>query len=185
MYKRVSAGLILLLAALPALAGVLGQTATAGLQVQSFEAGIFQAPAVQLEEGERLLNAGGEEIVATRAIPAELGVKFGIRFTLAGKAPGNRVKYLYLTPGVVHPDGARHDKYEVVRELSVTAGFHLIAFQFTEEYEIVPGEWQFMVFEGDRLLLKESFAVGVSESKLSAPPAAKPKTLESVIRAVE
>lgn len=170
--RNIAAALLTVLLALPALAE---------LQVKSFEAGLFDKDHVALDDGERLL--GAETVKATREIPAKLGVKFGIRFTLAGKNPasGNQVKYFYLTPGVVGPDGVRHDKYEVVQSLSATAPYHMIAFEFTKDYEIVPGEWLMMVFQGDRLLLKESFAVGIDESVLPYPPATQPKTLDSVI----
>ena len=39
------------------------------------------------------------------------------------------------------------------------AGADLMAFEFSETYEVVPGEWRFMVFQGDRLLAEQSFEV--------------------------
>ena len=39
------------------------------------------------------------------------------------------------------------------------AGADLMAFEFSETYEVVPGEWHFMVFQGDRLLAEQSFEV--------------------------
>ena len=34
-----------------------------------------------------------------------------------------------------------------------------MAYEFSEDYEIVPGVWQFMVFQGDRLLAQQRFEV--------------------------
>lgn len=155
----------------------------ADLRLTSFTAGLFLPGEVELAPGERLLGAD-EVVKETRQIPAEKGVKFGIRFSVEGKNPTgqNQVKYFYLTPGITAPNGVRHDKYEVVQQLAPGAPYHTMAFQFSENYEIVPGEWQMMIFENDRLLLKESFAVGVSAAILP-PPAVQPKTLESVIQA--
>lgn len=34
-----------------------------------------------------------------------------------------------------------------------------MAYEFTESHEVVPGEWRFMVFQGDRLLTQKSFTV--------------------------
>lgn len=158
----------------------------AEIQLEDFQAGIFDSTPVDLEEGQRI-QYNNEKIIETRAIPARLGTKFGIRFTLSGKhsAVNLPITYFYLTPGVVHPDKTRHDKYEVYKQLSATAPNHTIAFQFTSDWEIVPGIWRLMVFEGDRLLVGESFAVGVDESLITAPPMQKPVTLKSLIKQPE
>ena len=51
-------------------------------------------------------------------IPAKLGTKFGVRYSLTGKtATEAPLTLLYLTPGVITPDGKRHDKFEVVQKL--------------------------------------------------------------------
>ena len=140
----------------------------AELRVVSYEAGVFSRPGAKLGAGERLLAGGREQVEATNTVPAELGAKFGVRFELAGKrATGNVVKYIYLTPGVVEPDGTRHDKSEVVPEWAAAAADHTAAFQFTERHEVVPGTWELLVFENDRLLLREKFDVTVEVEDLS------------------
>ena len=41
-----------------------------------------------------------------------------MRYQLSGKQEGDTpLTLLYLTPGVVTPDGQRHDKFEVVQKL--------------------------------------------------------------------
>lgn len=79
---------------------------------------------------------------------------------MAGKQVGDApLTLLYLTPGVVTPDGLRHDKFVVQQPMVQGAGADLMAFEFSETYEVVPGEWRFMVFQGDRLLAEQSFEV--------------------------
>ena len=100
------------------------------------------------------MTRSDQVIEPTQVIPAKLGSKFGLRYTLAGKQVGDApLTLLYLTPGVVTPDGLRHDKFVVQQPMVQGAGADLMAFEFSETYEVVPGEWRFMVFQGDRLIL--------------------------------
>ncbi len=83
-----------------------------------------------------------------------------MRYQLSGKQEGDTpLTLLYLTPGVVTPDGQRHDKFEVVQKLVPGAPTDVMAYEFTEPHEVVKGEWRLMVFQGDRLLAEKSFDV--------------------------
>ena len=83
-----------------------------------------------------------------------------MRYSLAGKREGEPpLTLLYLTPGVVTPDGQRHDKFEVQKKLVVGAPQDVMAFEFTEHHEVVPGEWHFIVYQGDRKLAEQRFMV--------------------------
>ena len=124
------------------------------------EYGIFQSPLQQYEPGERLLTQNSQIIEQTSVIPAQLGSRFGLRYSLSGKQAGEEpLTLLYLTPGVVTPDGRRHDKIVVQQPLAVNAVQDVMAYEFSENYEVVPGVWQFMVFQGDRLLVQQRFEV--------------------------
>lgn len=139
---------------------MLGQSAVAWaeLTVTAAETGLFVRPKMDLESGEFVVSGKREEIQPTKKIVAQLGTKFGIRYSVAGKKEtGNRVTLLYLTPGIVDNNGERHDKYVEVKDLRMGAGHHTMAFQITDDYELVPGIWQMMIFEKDRLLVKETF----------------------------
>lgn len=93
-------------------------------------------------------------------IPAKLGTKFGLRYRLLGKvADDTPLTLLYLTPGVVTPEGQRHDRFEVVQKMVPGALEDMMAFEFSEPYEVVPGEWRFLVFQGDRKLAEQRFQV--------------------------
>ncbi len=144
------------------------------IEVINLEYGVFQnrvtleanatLPASDLEE--QVLSAQSyqerEPITETAFIPAKVGVKFGLRYKLAG--PGARrpvnVKLLFLTPGLRNPQTGKHmDKIEISQELNPRSRYHVMAFQFAEAWEISPGAWHFYVFEGDRELIHKTFTV--------------------------
>jgi hypothetical protein len=124
------------------------------------EYGVFDGPNAELQSGERVLRRSNEQIQPTQVVPAKLGTKFGLRYQLLGKvAEGTPLTLLYFTPGIRTSDGARHDKFEVTQKLVPGAPQDVMAYEFTESHEVVPGEWRFMVFQGDRLLTQKSFTV--------------------------
>ncbi|MBM5461309.1 DUF3859 domain-containing protein [Pseudomonas sp. P66] len=135
--------------------------ASAEVRVQGpIEYGLFQTQHQNFQPGERVLTQSTQTIQHTSEIPARLGSKFGMRYRLEGKAAEDApLTLLYLTPGVLTPDGKRHDKFEVVQKLVPGAAQDVMAYEFTELHEVVPGEWHFMVFQGDRLLAEQRFTV--------------------------
>ena len=135
--------------------------ATADVQVQGpVEYGVFAAQIKDAQPGERILARANQPIEATTVVPARLGTKFGVRYQLAGKSETEApLTLLYFTPGLIGPDGKRQDKIELQQKLVPGAPLDVMAFEFTEHYEVVPGEWQFMVFQGDRKLLEQRFTV--------------------------
>lgn len=140
---------------------LVSELASAEVSVQGpVEFGVFEGSKAELQSGERVIRRSNETIQATQTVPAKLGTKFGIRYQLAGKtAEGQPLTLLYFTPGIRTPDGVRHDKLEVVQKLLPGAPQDVMAYEFTESHEVVPGEWRFMVFQGDRLLTQQSFTV--------------------------
>lgn len=158
-------------------------SALAQMELVSYEAGLFVHKGIELLPGQRVYNRP-EEIIRTTKVPAKLGTKFGIRFTVTGKkAKDNIIHYFYLSPGVIDEKGVRHDKYEVVQDLSTGVDSHVVAFEFSEAYEVVPGEWELFVFEEDRLLVRESFIV--SEDATGEGEVGKEEDLTPYITPVE
>src|SRR5690606_9859725 len=98
---------VISLAGLMALAGM----ATADVTLEGpVEHGLFVSPQQELQPGERILSRSNQSIEPTSHIQARLGTKFGMRYSLSGKREGDTpLTLLYLTPGVVTPDGQRHD----------------------------------------------------------------------------
>ncbi len=75
-------------------------------------------------------------------------------------SPSAASRSTILRPGVVTPDGKRHDGFEVVQRQAPAAVQDVMAYEFSERYEALPGEWHFMVFRGDRRLAEQRFEVG-------------------------
>jgi hypothetical protein len=146
--------------ALAALISITG-LAQADVRIEgAVEHGLFVSDYQDFQAGERVLTRRNQPIEPREVIPAKLGSKFGMRYRLLGKTAGDApLTLLYLTPGVVTPQGTRHDKFVVVQELVPGAPEDVMAFEFTEPHEIVPGEWHFMVFQNDRKLAEQRFTV--------------------------
>ncbi|WXL27503.1 DUF3859 domain-containing protein [Ectopseudomonas mendocina] len=147
-----------------AVAAVLLGTSTLGqADVQldgAVEYGVFVSQYDNFQPGERVLTRSNQEIQRTEVIPATLGTKFGLRYTLIGKTEAEQpLTLMYFTPGVITPDGKRHDKFEVYQKLVPAAAQDVMAFEFSENHEIVKGTWHFMVFQGDRKLAEQRFEV--------------------------
>ncbi|UVM57654.1 DUF3859 domain-containing protein [Pseudomonas sp. B21-012] len=146
-----------------ALCGLLLVSGLAAAEVRvegPVEYGLFETRHQNFQPGERVLRQSNQTIQQTDEIPARLGSKFGMRYRLEGKvAEDTPLTLLYLTPGVRTPDGKRHDKFEVVQKLVPGAVQDVMAYEFTENHEVVPGQWHFMVFQGDRLLAEQRFTV--------------------------
>lgn len=124
------------------------------------EYGIFASQYQDFQPGERVLTRSNQEIERTEVIPAKLGTKFGLRYNLVGKTVDDSpLTLLYLTPGVTTPEGTRHDKFVVVQKLVPGAPQDVMAFEFSEPHEVVPGEWHFLVFQDDRKLAEQRFQV--------------------------
>jgi hypothetical protein len=124
------------------------------------EYGIFASQYKDFKPGERVLTRSNQQIEHSEVIPAKLGTKFGIRYSLAGKTAGDApLTLLYLTPGITTPDGKRHDKFVVTQALVPGAPQDVMAFEFSEPHEIVAGEWHFLVFQDDRKLAEQRFQV--------------------------
>ncbi|MDD0843405.1 DUF3859 domain-containing protein [Pseudomonas sp. Gutcm_11s] len=141
---------------------LLSNLAMADVRVEGpIEYGVFASAAIKdPQPGERILSRAGQPIEQTEVVPARLGTKFGVRYKLVGKSESEQpLTLMYFTPGLVGPDGKRQDKIELQQKLVVGAPQDVMAFEFTEHHEVVPGEWQFMVFQGDRKLLEQRFTV--------------------------
>ena len=141
--------------------GLSANLALAEVRVEGpIEYGVFATQFKDPQPGERVLTRANQPIEQTDQVPARLGTKFGVRYRLVGKTETEQpLTLMYFTPGLVGPDGKRQDKIELMRKLVVGAPQDVMAFEFTEHHEVVPGEWQFMVFQGDRKLVEQRFQV--------------------------
>jgi hypothetical protein len=102
-------------------------------------------------------------VETTTTIPAELGVKFGIRYRVIGDPDGQRVtirkSLLYPLPGVKAPNAPR----PLLRSddpIAPTIGeIGYSGFEFDDPWELVPGVWTIQLWQGTRLLTEQRFNV--------------------------
>ena len=129
--------------------------------IYDFEYGIFSRGMEEFKEGDRMVTGKGPlEPVTT--IPARLGTKFGVRYWLSrGGFSGEPTLHLiYHVPTMINPSTGEHiDKIEILQEESTLDYTHTMAFEFAEQFELVPGEYRFYIFFENQKLLEQVFQV--------------------------
>ena len=129
--------------------------------IYDFEYGIFSHGAENYEEGDKTVSSGGE-LEKTTHIKAKLGTKFGIRYWLsrAGYLSDPTLHLIYHVPTMINPaTGEYIDKIEILQEESKLDYQHIMAFEFAQQFELVPGEYRFYVFFENQKLLEQVFQV--------------------------
>ncbi len=129
--------------------------------IYDFEYGIFSYGSGNYEEGDRSVSSK-DELEKTTNIKAKLGTKFGVRYWLsrAGFIGEPTLHLIYLVPTMINPStGDYIDKIEILQEASKLDYQHTMAFEFANQYELVPGEYRFYVFYENQKLLEKTFQV--------------------------
>lgn len=129
--------------------------------IYDFEYGIFTRDAENYEEGDKVVSSGGE-LEKTTVVKAKLGTKFGVRYWLsrAGFAGEPTLHLIYHVPTMINPSTGEYiDKIEILQEESTLDYKHTMAFEFANQYELVPGEYRFYVFYENQKLLEKVFQV--------------------------
>ncbi|MBR9764025.1 MAG: DUF3859 domain-containing protein [Rhodobacteraceae bacterium] len=165
---------LLLLPALPATAE--GTTPLADIllpPLEMNEAGIYcpadhvaREPAPETESGYILLTEENPELVlASRVVPAYIGISFGIRIRLAPEAaPG---PYLFT---VRHPPVGPRQVTTESWNPALASRWGVRSFNFEFDRELVTGTWTFEVSRDDVVLLRQSFEV--------VPPMQAPEAID-------
>ena len=128
--------------------------------IYDFEYGIFSYGAENYEEGDKTVSSG--ELEKTTHIRAKLGTKFGVRYWLsrAGFIGEPTLHLIYHVPTMINPSTGEYiDKIEILQEESKLDFQHVMAFEFAQQYELVPGEYRFYVFFENQKLLEQVFQV--------------------------
>lgn len=110
--------------------------------------------------GSERLDHSRPLIESTTRIPAKLGLGFGLSF-LFNAPDGETVilTYHWLSPPLRDPTTGRVIERQTMHMATPQGGPHWIAYDFTEPWEVVPGEWTVTIVDGDRLLARRSFQV--------------------------
>ena len=131
--------------------------------IYDFEYGIFSYSSENYEEGERTISSDGE-LEKTTVIKARLGTKFGVRYWLsrAGFIGEPTLHLIYHVPTMINPSTGEYiDKIEILQKESKLDYKHTMAFEFAQQYELVPGEYRFYVFYENQKLLEQAFQVEI------------------------
>ena len=129
--------------------------------IYDFEYGIFSRGADNLEEGDKTVSSAGE-LEKTTVIKAKLGTKFGVHYWLsrAGFIGEPTLHLIYHVPTMINPSTGEYvDKIEILQPESKLDYQHTMAFEFANQYELVPGEYRFYVFFENQKLFEQVFQV--------------------------
>ena len=109
-----------------------------------------------------LLNSEFELREATRVIPARLGLRFGLLFSVTGEPAGTRVPVRLVVvypPGVDNPETTVVDT-QIARDIDIEIGrARLMSVTFDKAWGLAPGEWIFQIWSHDVQLAEQSFTV--------------------------
>ncbi len=96
-------------------------------------------------------SADIQSIKRTDQIPAALGQVFGIYYSVAGKRQGSRLTIREVI--------RNSSSMESGKKRAIVGDGHILAYEFDEEEELIPGEWQFELWYEDTLLASETFTI--------------------------
>ncbi|MGE3303608.1 MAG: DUF3859 domain-containing protein [Hyphomonadaceae bacterium] len=104
--------------------------------------------------------------VQTAAIPAQIGLRFGLQYRVTGAPDGAPVALrkvvLIPQPGLKPPNAPA----AVVRsETQLTAAVGVVGYtgwRFDDAYEFIPGVWTIQLWQDDRKLVEKQFTVTVA-----------------------
>lgn len=110
--------------------------------------------------GKLLVGGAANLVKQTDKIPAKIGVKFGFRFSLSDKEKKRNLKFVYLFPKIKNPQtGQVSNRFEFSGRYNGDGVLVGVFNDFSDPWDLVPGEWTFQVFDGDRMLVEKKFTV--------------------------
>lgn len=99
----------------------------------------------------------------TTTIPAELGIKFGVKYRVIGEPDGQRVtirKLIVYPPTGIKPPNALQPLLSSDGQTNPPIGETVYTgFEFDDPWELVPGSWAIQFWQGNRLLAEQRFTV--------------------------
>jgi hypothetical protein len=102
-------------------------------------------------------------IASTDTIPAQLGIKFGFRYSITGTPEDGvvTVKQVVIYPptGVVSPKGGLLHASSFSTRNQIGDPVLGAGYEINEPWELVPGVWTIQIWVGDQKLAEHSFTV--------------------------
>ncbi len=160
----------ILLSILIAMAGLsCAQAQSPRIYLDQIQAGIFTVgkfTTVQdsnISTGKRSTASDVKLERVTNNIPAKLDTVFGVRFRIAGSPRNAKVPltviWRYPEPGIKNPATGTTkfvDKYISEKRVGEVATFY---WNLSVDYVLVPGTWTLEIWQGERQLLAQDFAL--------------------------
>jgi hypothetical protein len=163
-------GMNLLAAAIFALFAVQPAWAQNPAQVRGIdvvEFGIYTADILSAQRDSRgvmqTTSTNFRQAVATTVIPAQIGVRFGFRYVVAGDPQGGdavlKKVVIYPPAGVKSPMVAQplHRSESAIKTKAGETSY--TGYKFDDAWELVPGPWTIELWSGDRKLAQKTFTV--------------------------
>lgn len=114
--------------------------------------------------GNVLLGGSLKLLKQTDRIPAVLKSKFGFRFMPSEDLKKKKLKIVYRFPDIRNPqNGQILNRLEAEVDYDKSGNPVGVIYDFSEKYELVPGEWTFQVFDADRKIVEKKFTVVKAE----------------------
>ena len=133
--------------------------------------GIFKVVTEEMKENAPKTTSGVRTVAAqafieepTDKIPASMGVRFGIEYSIVGLPTNDEVviRKVVNHPPITTPDGTTKQGYTLDLKSHTTKDgtvSSLTGYGFDHAYELVPGEWKIELWYNNRKLLEKSFTV--------------------------
>jgi len=137
------------------------------LQVEIVEFGIYSGTDgysvadSSAPTGQRFMDGQIKLTEQTDRIPAVLGAKFGFGFNVKGNN-GQPVPLtvIYHFPKMTNPQTHQESaQYKINIKTKPSEACPHILWDFTEPWELVPGEWVFQLYQGQNKLAEKKFTV--------------------------
>ncbi len=98
-----------------------------------------------------------------RTIPAQIGTTFGFRYEVIGRAHAAPVELrqvvIFPSPGLVPSSSSkpiRQDEFVLQTRIGETS---YSSYTLEDRFELVPGDWVFEIWQGNRKLATQTFTV--------------------------
>ena len=99
----------------------------------------------------------------TTTIPAQLGVRFGIEYQVAGAPSGKAIslkKIVVFPPAGLRSPAASQQIYRLETTTTANIGERTYTgYRLDDPWELVPGPWTIQLWDGDRKLVEKTFMV--------------------------
>lgn len=102
-------------------------------------------------------------------IRAQMGILFGVRCLIVTSDDPIELKYVITSPPLKKDSSSEpisSQEFERKRNAANGSVIDFVGVQFKHDYELVPGEWTFMVYSKNKLLITKKFSVVKDQPKV-------------------